>query len=539
MSSFLPLGQHPQDIVVEVKLSTCLKVSGCIPDVGWYKVPKDIYLGSSWISLGFLSTKRVSIDEIAKYKQVLVDIAVFDSNNATEVSQKMPTLVAETIISGIKKSKNTENSLDKGKNSENGQFQITRDMIAESGWKDKGNGLWARYGPYVADKAVTSLDLLFGSDAVDPRPGWSLRNGYLSIGDKQARVTVRQGVKVNIPNKPKLKINKGGKYKILQVADLHFSTGVGTCRDPFPVEADIDCEADPRTLRFLNKVLDEENPDLVVLTGDQVFGSSAPDTETVLLKAVAPFIDRKIPYAMVMGNHDDEGSMSREQIMNYVSALPYSLSEIGPDNVDGYGNYVLSVAGPKSDNSAMSLYFLDTHKKTRSAKFRGYDWIKDSQFEFLQKEREHLEASIRDYTHIHLSMAFFHIPLTEYKNTGNMNRIGDYRETSTAPNFNSGGRSKLEDLGVSVVSVGHDHVNDFCMFDTHDKDGKQDKMWLCYGGAVGEGGYGGYGGYNRRLRIFEIDTEANRITSWKRLEYAPLKSFDKQILVEGGEAIWT
>jgi len=41
------------------------------------------------------------------------------------------------------------------------------------------------------------------------------------------------------------------------------------------------CEADPRSIAFLEKMLDEEKPDLAVFTGDQVNGDTAPDAQTV------------------------------------------------------------------------------------------------------------------------------------------------------------------------------------------------------------------------------------------------------------------
>ena len=63
--------------------------------------------------------------------------------------------------------------------------------------------------------------------------------------------------------------------------DLHLSTGVGDCRDEYPVVKDTKCEADPRTLEYVGKYLDEEKADLAVLTGDQVNGESSPDAQTV------------------------------------------------------------------------------------------------------------------------------------------------------------------------------------------------------------------------------------------------------------------
>ena len=59
-------------------------------------------------------------------------------------------------------------------------------------------------------------------------------------------------------------LKSNGRFKIMQVADLHLSTGLGACRDPYPDGYNGGpCEADPRTLDFVAKMLDDEKPDMV------------------------------------------------------------------------------------------------------------------------------------------------------------------------------------------------------------------------------------------------------------------------------------
>lgn len=72
---------------------------------------------------------------------------------------------------------------------------------------------------------------------------------------------------------------------------------------------------------------------------------------------------RNIPYASILGNHDDEGNLSREEIMKITSILPYSLSEVGPrlggvtrdkkgreGREGGAGNYYVEVKTQKYDH---------------------------------------------------------------------------------------------------------------------------------------------------------------------------------------------
>lgn len=415
----------------------------------------------------------------------------------------------------------------------------SKNDLEKDGWIKKDHGIWLRYGK-PGKKAVTAVDVLFGENSVEPRPNWILLKDTPIPSTKPyggAYLTFRKGPEVT-SKKDTLKFRKDGKFKILQIADLHFSTGDGRCRDPWPLETKKGCLADPRTLNFLNMVLDIETPDFVVFTGDQIFGEDAPDSETALYKALYPVISRKIPYGVTLGNHDDEGSLNRTQIMELSSNLPYSLAKLGPKSIDGVGNYMITVQSTKNKNPGLALYFMDSHKYSSNPKaYPGYDWIKDSQKKHIADEFEVLKSKVPNYDSKFLSMAFFHIPLPEYRNT-DQSMVGAYREGVTAPKYNNGVRDLLLKMDVKVASVGHDHCNEFCSRNTLAEneitDSGSKDIWLCYGGGSGEGGYGGYGGYVRKLRVFEIDEKEGGITSWKRAENDPAAQFDHQDLVQGG-----
>lgn len=391
---------------------------------------------------------------------------------------------------------------------------------------------------------ITDFTVLFGDDCVDPRPDWTLLkdqgpiydqfsvNSYLTYKDK---ILSDRDVTVN------LKPDQNGKFKIVQLADLHMGVGKGKCIDEFPASKDSEhCEADPKTIAFINKVLDLENPQLVVFTGDQIMGDkSLQDSETTLLKALAPVIKRNIPWAMVWGNHDDEGSLSRWQLSELVTRLPYTLFEFSEldthDNSFGVGNYIKQVKDDQ-DKPLITLYFLDSHKYSKAGKISpGYDWIKEKQWEYMKHIYDDRLKPALSQQNEQLSMAFFHIPLPEYldqqskQNPKENNEIvGQYKEGVTAPKYNSGGLSTLQEMGVQVTSCGHDHCNDYCLQD----DSTPSKIWLCYGGSAGEGAYAGYGGTERRIRTYELDTKSGTIKTWKRLNGTPNETFDYQILVQ-------
>lgn len=51
---------------------------------------------------------------------------------------------------------------------------------------------------------------------------------------------------------------------------------------------------------------------------------------------------------MIFGNHDDEGDMSRQDLMDVLTELPYCVSKGGSKEVDGIGNYVVLIEQPRS-----------------------------------------------------------------------------------------------------------------------------------------------------------------------------------------------
>lgn len=399
------------------------------------------------------------------------------------------------------------------------------------------------------------MDVLFGSDAVEARPAWEITQHALFLPDtggenQGAFLSVRRGAPVAV-DPPTLHVNKDGKFKILQISDLHFSTGPGICRDAMPPSRGDQCSADPRTLSYISAVFESEKPDLVVLSGDQVNGETAPDAQSVVFKFAAICISHKIPFATVFGNHDDEGSLSREALMQLTHGLPYSLSEAGPPDIDGVGNYYIEIlARGGSTHSAITLYMLDTHSYSPDERqFRGYDWIKKNQIDWFRTTSQALKRSPKHtgYTHHHMDMAFIHIPLPEYRNAAEfaVPQTGVQPEDPTAPGFNSGFRDALVDEGVLAVSCGHDHANDYCSLSKEalDQDGKgsgKGEVWMCYAGGSGFGGYGGYGGYRRRVRVWEFDLNEARLVTWKRIENGEGEigeRSDESILVEGGRVV--
>ncbi|KAI9838527.1 MAG: hypothetical protein M1819_004835 [Sarea resinae] len=499
---------HPGFVITDITVATCSTLnllSRCKLDPDqWHRVEKDLYLGHSWVSSAYVHVKRKKEEELIEGDKVIVDVRI----------GRLDPLTGE-----------------KGQENER--------------WESRPAGIWLKRSAkrHASDSlnAITAVDVLFGADAVEPRTGWEIKDTPLLLdtsGETQeARISVRKGPPAKI-EKPVPRIGKDGKFKIMQVADLHLSTGLGLCRDAEPKGHNGGrCDADSRTLEFVGKLLDEEKPDMVVLSGDQVNGETAPDAQSAIFKFAELFVKRRIPYATIFGNHDDEGSLDRSAQMALIESLPLSLSQAGPADIAGVGNYYVDVLPHgTSQHAALTFYFLDTHGYSPDENhFRGYDWLKENQIQWFRETAQGVKKAHAAYSHVHMDLAFIHIPLPEYRHTGNK-IVGNFKEPPTAPGFNSGFKDALVQEGVLFVSAGHDHVNDYCSLEV--SDAGQPELWMCYGGGSGFGGYGGYGGYHRRVRFFDIDANIARITTYKRLEYGETdKRIDEQIIVEGGRVV--
>ena len=210
---------------------------------------------------------------------------------------------------------------------------------SKDSWERRPGGIWLFKSNYTASsqRAVTGVDVLFGADAVEPRPEWTLMKSQLQLNaPKQApiaRLSVRHG-KADPKRNPgiTLRAKDDGKFKVVQISDTHMVTGVGVCNDAIDAHGQPlpDSEADPLTVDFMGSILDVEKPDFVILTGDQLHHDIL-DSQSTLFKVYAPLIERSIPYAAVFGNHDSEGShaLSRK---SRLSTPRYSVSAVLPQD---------------------------------------------------------------------------------------------------------------------------------------------------------------------------------------------------------------
>lgn len=294
--------------------------------------------------------------------------------------------------------------------------------------------------------------------------------------------------------KTPLRFNAQGQFKIVQFTDLHLKE---------------DHEDDDKTLALMEQVLDVEKPHLVVLTGD-ILGSSA-QPQRIMKRCAEPMVERQIPWAATLGNHDDEGTKDRPGLMDIIAALPYSLSERGPKDIHGVSNYYLPVYSADGQAKKWILYFLDSNAHPPHKSLGSYDWIRVDQVHWYYETSKALAAEQNGK--VYPSLAFFHIPLPEYERAltdGEADLVGHRHESICCPRINSGLFAAMLERGdVKGTFVGHDHVNDY--------ESVLHGIRLIYGRATGFSAYGREG-FPRGGRVILMEADKATFKTWLRLE---------------------
>ena len=244
-------------------------------------------------------------------------------------------------------------------------------------------------------------------------------------------------------NAQKLSFNNDGEFKIVQFTDMHYDQG-----NP----------KSDTTLQLIPYILDAENPDLVIFTGDIVTGSINGWED--ITKFV---IDREIPFAVTLGNHDHENGSTREEIAEVVTSYPFNINTI-----NNIGGRVLNDAIPvynseKHLNVGALIYCFDSGAYSTIEGVGGYGWITTDQIEWYKKQSMHY--TLQNNLNPLPALAFFHIPLPEYRtafNDENNIRFGERNEDECPSEVNSGMFLAMREMrDVMATFVGHDHVNDY------------------------------------------------------------------------------
>jgi len=285
------------------------------------------------------------------------------------------------------------------------------------------------------------------------------------------------------------------QFKVLQLTDVHVGGGA------------LSIKKDNMAINAVYEIVNHTKPDLVIITGDLVFPvpfSSGSFNNFTPTKMVAELMEQMgVYWAFCYGNHDTEvySYYTREEISSYYenSDFKYCLYQRGPEDVDGYGNYVINVK-----NSAgiitQSLFLVDSHSYSKGF-WRDYDNIHQNQVDWYESEVNRLDGINKSHgaTETIKSLMFFHIPLVEYKDA-----YEEYRNNNNADTANvqyvygiAGEPEGLVCCGVNQdemfekmlelkstkgVFCGHDHLNNFSLY--YNGGSGEERIRLTYGLSI-------------------------------------------------------
>ncbi len=312
-----------------------------------------------------------------------------------------------------------------------------------------------------------------------------------------------------------ISFNASGKLKIMQVSDPQDMKYVRKAM-----------------VKMLDKAYDLLKPDIVLFTGDNILGNHLLDarfgdrqiasgkaaTKQIMKESIhhicAPLEKRKIPFAMIFGNHDDMNLVSKDEqadiYRSYSMCLPMN-NRNGKVDCDTYNIPVYSSNGEKL---MFNLWMLDSAWYDKKED-KCYTAIKPETVEWYKQTADKLTAENGGKPVP--SLMFAHIPLPAILNLVEQCVENDLGAVNTKkrgwcrlrPDLARGIMleypsvlsddaglfdAALECGDVKGIVSGHDHVNCF--------DGKYKGIEFIQTSCAS---FRCYGGDMRGVRIFEID----------------------------------
>lgn len=281
--------------------------------------------------------------------------------------------------------------------------------------------------------------------------------------------------------------------RVMQLTDVHIGSG-WMCANK-----------DSMALNAVASMITTEKPDLVIITGDIVYPvpfQAGTFNNLNGAKIIANLFETLgVFWLPVYGNHDTEAYtyFSREEITEYYASgeFPHCLLSLDniTDDIDGACNSVVNVKN--SDGFiTQSFYSFDTHSYVDGdyfGLFWKYDNIHENQINWYRQNiqkynQQNLDLVNEKYADqkdemtekygVVKSLAFWHVPTTEYLNAWNEYVEAGYKDTENLTyHYGTVGETgkliytsiyddlifeTMQELGSTKgIFCGHDHLNNF------------------------------------------------------------------------------
>lgn len=266
-------------------------------------------------------------------------------------------------------------------------------------------------------------------------------------------------------------------FNIMQITDVHLGAGCFSSKK------------DAMAINAVAIMIEEEKPDLVVVSGDIAFPipfqAGTLDNKNSAQLFAQLMEQLGVYWCPAFGNHDTESysKYTREEIaaLYQNGDYPHCLMQPSPEGVDGYSNYVVNVKNTEG-KITQSIIVMDSLSYVGERAIDGfimkYDKIHDNQVEWYKEQIKNLKEINNNETP--KSLAFFHIPLIEYqdawkeyaengyKDTENVKyyygKVGELGDMICCPEENCGLFDVAKELGSTQgIFCGHDHLNNFSL----------------------------------------------------------------------------
>ncbi|MCL1847405.1 MAG: metallophosphoesterase family protein [Coriobacteriia bacterium] len=384
----------------------------------------------------------------------------------------------------------------------------------------------------VSEFTIEALSLamtFFMVDNTSPRWPDAARFDLNADGviDIQDFVRIANGI-LDAASNLRLRFRADGSFKILQVSD--YQDYINATNRP---------NVNARTVALFNRLLDEEKPDLVVMTGDQQGGNMTADLlQEYIRQMMLPCEERKVPWMITYGNHDEDATTAlaagwdKIRQLDYYRSFPCNVNrptmsgcvEKQGNNTSCVGDMYLFLYDAEGDTPIYNLWALDSNRYRNTtvpdrisrpvpygSNITGthYDWIRPAQVDWYYRTSLQIEHRYGKIP----SLMFFHIPLLEWTNMwfdGERHGVTGRRGEVECPAYaNPGLWAVARERGdVKGMFVGHEHDNDYI--------GNYHGIYLSYDASIG---YATYGGEYKGGKVIELN-KADLSTFTTRMIYA-------------------
>lgn len=262
-------------------------------------------------------------------------------------------------------------------------------------------------------------------------------------------------------------------FRVMQLTDVHFGGGF------------LSVKKDNMAINAVSAMVTEEKPDLVIVTGDIAypvpFQSGTFNNKIGAVEFAQLMEELGVYWCLAYGNHDTEAYSyhDRKNISELYSnkeKYPHCLFQSGPDDVDGYGNYIVKVKNSVGE-IVQSFIMMDSHAYIDND-YLGilwkYDCIHSNQIDWYENEIKAMTEANNSI--VPKTDLFLHMPIQEIKTAFEEYAANDYKDTEDtqfvygkigekdnlicSSSKNYGLFDKCLELGSTQgIFFGHDHLN--------------------------------------------------------------------------------